>query len=82
MDELANILGLVGEEVERSHRVHPYYSATAHDAWAILHEEADELWEAVRLKQGPMRDAQMRKEAIQVAAMAVRFLLHQPRFEN
>jgi hypothetical protein len=38
-----------------------------------LREEVDELWELVRGKQGK-RDAQaMRIEAIQIAAMAIRF---------
>ena len=46
-----------------------------HEGYAILLEEVDELWEAVRLKQSnPDRPTRIRKEAIQVAAMAMRFL--------
>jgi NTP pyrophosphatase (non-canonical NTP hydrolase) len=48
---------------------------SAHEGFAILKEEVDELWEAVRMKQSdPARDDQLRKEAVQVAAMALRFL--------
>jgi len=48
---------------------------SAHEGFAILKEEVDELWEAVRMKQGsPERIKQIRKEAIQVAAMALRLI--------
>ena len=49
---------------------------SAHEGWAVLMEEVDELWEVVKLNQStPERNARMRKEAIQVAAMAIRFLV-------
>lgn len=46
---------------------------TAHEGYAVLLEEVDELWEQVRAKQGMRRGENLYKEAIQVAAMAVRF---------
>lgn len=48
----------------------------AHEGYAILLEEVDELWDTVKLnaKKHPERDTEMRKEAIHVAAMAIRFL--------
>jgi hypothetical protein len=50
--------------------------ASAHEGWAILREEVDELWDAVKAHQSmPDREIQMRAEAIQVAAMALRFVL-------
>lgn len=46
---------------------------SAHEAYAVLLEEVDELWDHVKTKQ-PRRDLTgMRKEAVQVAAMALRF---------
>jgi NTP pyrophosphatase (non-canonical NTP hydrolase) len=46
-----------------------------HEAFAVLLEEVDELWEAVRIKQrDPNRNEEMRREATQVAAMAIRFI--------
>jgi len=50
--------------------------ASEHEGYAILLEEVDELWEAVKLnkKRHPERYDLMRKECIQVGAMALRFL--------
>ena len=48
---------------------------SAHEGFAVLKEEVDELWEEVRAKQGARDIAKMRKEAVQVAAMAMRFIL-------
>lgn len=42
-----------------------------HEGWAVLREEVDELWEHVRSETG--RTLAARDEAIQIAAMAVRY---------
>lgn len=50
---------------------------SGHEGFAILKEEVDELWDEVRAKNDGSdqdRTARMRKEAIQVAAMALRFI--------
>lgn len=48
---------------------------SAHEGLAILKEEVDELWDEIK-KSPKNRDPEaMRKEAIQVAAMAIRFLI-------
>lgn len=47
---------------------------TAHHGWAVIWEEFDELWDEVKLKRSVRSKRAMRKEAIQVAAMAVRFV--------
>ena len=48
----------------------------AHEGYAVLLEEVDELWENVKLNQTIFtRDEAMREEAIQVAAMAIRFII-------
>jgi NTP pyrophosphatase (non-canonical NTP hydrolase) len=49
--------------------------ASEHEGYAILLEEVDELWEAVKLNQkNPDRAKRIEKECIQVGAMALRFL--------
>jgi len=48
---------------------------SAHEGFAILKEEVDELWDNVKLNQkNPLRDEKMLKEAIQIGAMALRFI--------
>lgn len=46
---------------------------SAHEAYAVMAEEVDELWAWVKTKQKNRDLDAMRKEAIQVAAMALRF---------
>ena len=48
---------------------------SAHEAYAVLLEEVDELWDHVKTNQKRRDLVAMQKEAIQVAAMAVRFAL-------
>lgn len=68
-------LDLVGAEVARAEsKFAPFNSA--HEGYVVILEELDELWDEVKLN-GQLRDrARMRQEAVQVAAMAVRFLLN------
>lgn len=64
----------VVREYNNASAIYPAFN-TGHEGFAILLEEVDELWEAVRLKQSnPERPYKMKREAIQVAAMAIRFL--------
>ena len=47
--------------------------ANPHDGWARIREEVDELWDEVKTREQPIE--RMRAEAIQVGAMAMRFIL-------
>lgn len=48
---------------------------SAHEGFAVLKEEVDELWDHVKTNQKRRDIDEMRKECIQVAAMAMRFAL-------
>lgn len=75
---VARVVAHVQEEIEAALVAFPRPFASAHEGFAILKEEVDELWEDVRMPnkgdQTHRKDC-MRKEAIQVAAMAMRFIL-------
>lgn len=47
--------------------------SSAHEGYGVLLEEVDELWAHVKTKQKNRDLGAMRKEALQVAAMALRF---------
>lgn len=73
---LAAIKALASEierEVIRAENKHRKM-ASPHEGWAVLWEEVEELWEHVRADTG--RSAEARKEAIQVAAMGLRYALN------
>lgn len=59
------------EAVQGFNKWGPMHSA--HEAYGVLFEEVDELWAHVKTKQKSRDLGAMRKEAIQVAAMAIRF---------
>lgn len=62
----------VGDELLRATRKFgPFHSP--HEGWAVIREELDELWEHARANTGHTLEA--RKEAIQVAAMALRYAI-------
>lgn len=48
---------------------------SAHEGFAVLKEEVDELWDHVKTNQKRRDIEAMRKEGVQVAAMAMRFVL-------
>lgn len=48
---------------------------SAHEGYGVLLEEVDELWDEVKAKQGKRRQKNLEKEATQVAAMGLRFLI-------
>lgn len=60
-------------EAVAAHAAWPKSSSSAHEGYAVLLEELDELWDHVKTKQSKRDLSEMRKEAIQVAAMALRF---------
>ena len=63
-------------EVERARYVLGHGPmASAHEGYAVILEELDELWEEVRRHRSPANIQAMRDEAVQVAAMALAFIV-------
>lgn len=59
-------------ELEQAMEKWPEFNS-AHEGYAVLLEEVDELWAHVKTNQKRRDIDAMRHEAIQVAAMALRF---------
>ena len=66
----------VAKEYLNSKDVFPTFNSL-HEAYAVIKEELDEFWEVVKLNQqkNPNRTQEARKEAIQIAAMALGVLV-------
>lgn len=60
------------EEYKNSMKKFPEFN-TPHEGYAVIKEEVDELWEEVREKEHNYE--KMEKECIQIAAMAVKFIM-------
>jgi hypothetical protein len=67
------VLNEIEDEVSRAEAKWPPMNS-AHEAYAVLLEEVDELKSHIWTNQKRRDIAEMRKEAIQVAAMAVRLI--------
>ena len=68
-------LDAISQEVTKATNKFPPFNSP-HEGFAILKEEVDELWDEVKAHDpsNEVRPEAMRKEATQVAAMALRFL--------
>lgn len=69
---IAVALNDVAEELSAAIAAHPPFHS-AHEGYAVILEELDELWAEItpRMK----NHAAIRKEALQVAAMALRYIV-------
>ncbi len=70
----ADIAAEVLAELTRATELYPAFNS-AHEGFGVLLEEVDELKAHVWARQGKRDVASMQREAIQVAAMAMRFAL-------
>jgi NTP pyrophosphatase (non-canonical NTP hydrolase) len=61
----------IDAELDRAKSKHTRNFNSTHEGYAVLAEEVDELWDEVK-KNG--NQERLREEAIQVAAMAIRFI--------
>lgn len=69
---IAAALDEVARELDRAFDKHESM-ASPHEGYAVILEELDELWDEIKANQG--RGLPARHEAVQVAAMAVRYIL-------
>lgn len=58
------------EVIQATSKYGPFNST--HEGFGVLKEEVDELWEEVKANAGVIR---LREEAVQVAAMGIRFMM-------
>lgn len=64
---------LIECELEKAKEEHPKFNS-AHEGYAVILEELEELWDEIKVKQSKRDNIAIKKEAIQVGAMAARFL--------
>jgi hypothetical protein len=72
MDRQA-MIDAICAEVDRAKALYPRFNSN-HEGYAVLLEEVDELWDLVKRDKGIRCTEAMRRELIQIAAMAVRFM--------
>lgn len=81
---LRGLMQEVGDEMKRAVKKFPLWPSDPIHAAAVVQEEAGELVQAANeccWEPGKCTRAEMRQEAVQVAAMAFRFLLSFERYE-
>jgi hypothetical protein len=66
-------LDLIRNEVIRARALYPTWQST-HHGYAVMLEEVDELWDEVRKRAAARDKDNMRRECVQIAAMAIRFI--------
>lgn len=72
---VGRFLNEVRDEFERVRREHGERYNSAHEGWAVMLEEVDELWDEVRKKRKNRDPENMREECVQIACCALKFAL-------
>ena len=72
METLDKLLTDLRAEVLRAMAKHKPINSP-HEGYAVIQEEVDELWDRVKIDKG--RDWDARVEALQIAAMGLRYVL-------
>lgn len=70
-DDIKMALTLIEAELRRASQKHPRPFNSAHEGYAVIAEELDELWDEVKGD----RHLLALEEAVQVGAMAARFVI-------
>lgn len=61
----------IDDEIARAER-HGKQFSSLHEAYAVILEEVDEIWDLTRLKKRGREPGKVRQELIQLAAMAIK----------
>ena len=77
---LEEIFEAVSKELARALAKFPPFHST-HEGYAVILEELDEMWEEVKRCDPFQPSHKLFKEAIQVAAMAIRFVFDMHRLK-
>jgi hypothetical protein len=68
------ILRAISNELDLARLKFPIALSSNHEGYAVILEELDELWDAVKKSKSSKANSEMRGECIQIAAMAIRFI--------
>ena len=71
--ERKEIMNLINTELYLASRDNASFHST-HEGYAVLKEEVDELWDEIKLSKETRANRMMMNEAVQVAAMAIKFI--------
>lgn len=72
--EKSKAIVLVLDELDSALEKFPLFNSS-HEGYAVLKEEIDELWDEIKNNKDPMSSVNQKKEAMQVGAMAIKFLM-------
>lgn len=70
----STVLSLVETELQRAKRRFPAPFHSLHEAYGVLLEEVEELWAEIKKQENQRDKDTLRREAIDVAAMAIRLI--------
>lgn len=70
-----NVLPELKAELLKAKAKHPEQLNSAHEGYAIIKEEFDELWDEIKKKEELHDPLAQREEALQTAAMLLRFII-------
>jgi GTP1/Obg family GTP-binding protein len=74
MSDINDLSEEIKNEVVKAMNKWPKFNSL-HEAYSIILEEVDEVWDHVKVKQNLRETDLVRKELVQVAAMAIRSIL-------
>lgn len=65
---------LIEAELESAMKKFPLFNSS-HEGYAVMLEEMDELWHEIKFNKNPQSMVNQKNEAVQIGAMAVKFLM-------